>query len=260
MDANNSQVVVCTDDHRAHVFALSSPFVRYRVIELSNTVMMPRVVSFFPQPTAMPTAMGGRATSALPPKPAFAVGCMDGRVCVQHIHEKDEKVKVRTSAGMKEAAFSFRCHRATHNMRGATGTGITGINSSSNGKGNGGVPKLAVRDRSQDVYAVNTLAHHASGTFVTGGGDGGLAFWDGMWRSRLSTLTALELDNGDFSVTPAVGSMPIVAAAYNHTGDMLAYAYGYDWSKGHEHVPFDKPAARIMIHLLRDEEFTPKGK
>src|SRR4051812_11129042 len=69
------------------------------------------------------------------------------------------------------------------------------------------------------VWTINALSTHPIyGTFVTGGSDGTYHFWDKDARTRLKGY-------------PNVGGS-ISAAAFNRTGDKLAYAVSYDWAKG----------------------------
>jgi len=116
---------------------------------------------------------------------------------------------------------------------------------------------------SQNVFAINTITFHkGQGTFCTGGGDGSLTFWDGVARTKLKTLSAKELGNGDPDARPnPVWGTPIVSTAFSHNCDILAYAFSYDWSKGHGGAP---PAGtnttKIMLHPVRPEEVTKKKK
>lgn len=81
----------------------------------------------------------------------------------------------------------------------------------------------------QDIYAVNDIAFHpAHGTLATAGSDGTFSFWDKDARTKLKSSEALE--------------QPLTRVAFNHSGQIFAYAVGYDWSKGHEHYnPQKKP-------------------
>lgn len=65
---------------------------------------------------------------------------------------------------------------------------------------------------------VNDLAFHPSyGTLVTVGSDGKISFWDKDARAKLKISDAL----------PA----PVTRVTIHPSGQMMAYAIGYDWSK-----------------------------
>jgi mRNA export factor len=95
-------------------------------------------------------------------------------------------------------------------------------------------------NNNSDVYSVNCLTFNkAYGTFASGGSDGRFFLWDKSSKSKLKT--------GYFE-----DSAPITAMDYNITGDLFAYAAGYDWSKGLYGQLNTKP--RIGVHVLIDDE------
>lgn len=92
----------------------------------------------------------------------------------------------------------------------------------------------------KEIYSVNCVAFNkAYGTFATGGADGSFYFWDKKNKGRLKT--------GSFE-----DKAPITAIDYNSTGDLFAYAAGYDWGQGLHGNLNIKP--RIGIHYLIDAE------
>ncbi|KAI8867672.1 WD40 repeat-like protein [Ramicandelaber brevisporus] len=100
------------------------------------------------------------------------------------------------------------------------------------------------RNEDLTVNAINVLAvNPVHGTFVTCASDGSFVFWDKDARSSLKKF-------------PAQG-IPIVSAAYNHTGNIFAYALGYDWGKGYKNRD-PNIKERIMLHACTDEETKPK--
>lgn len=75
-----------------------------------------------------------------------------------------------------------------------------------------------------EVYAVNDIAFHPShGTMATVGSDGKYSFWDKEARTRLKLSNQMD--------------QPITRCSINCSGEIFAYALGYDWSKGHEYAP-----------------------
>lgn len=65
---------------------------------------------------------------------------------------------------------------------------------------------------------MNDIAFHPNyGTLATVGSDGRISFWDKDARTKLKTSEPM----------PA----PVTRAVIHSSGQMLAYAIGYDWSK-----------------------------
>lgn len=96
-----------------------------------------------------------------------------------------------------------------------------------------------------NAYAVNSISFHPThGTFVTAGSDGAMHFWDKDSKQRLESV-------------PNLGS-PIPATAFSRTGNYLAYALSYDWSKGHEYYQAGAKNS-IMIHPINDSDVKPRG-
>lgn len=85
----------------------------------------------------------------------------------------------------------------------------------------------------QDIYAVNDIAFHPiHGTLATVGSDGTFSFWDKDARTKLKPSESMQ--------------QPITRCAFNHNGQIFAYAVSYDWSKGHE---FYNPSLKNYIFL-----------
>ena len=90
------------------------------------------------------------------------------------------------------------------------------------------------------VYSINDIAFNpVYGTFCTVGSDGIYSIWDKMKRSRLHERTEVN-DN-----------VPLTACDYNSTGNLLAFAVGYDWSRGAEAAKeYNSNSNKIGIHYL----------
>lgn len=97
-----------------------------------------------------------------------------------------------------------------------------------------------------DAYAVNAMAtgvySESVEFFVTGGSDGTFAFWNKQIKKRL------------FLSKPT--QQPLTALAFNHKTSILAYATGYDWSKGAEYADKAKPP-KIFLHGIDRSEIIP---
>lgn len=104
----------------------------------------------------------------------------------------------------------------------------------SNGQNNPGV---------QDIYSVNDIAFHpVYGTMATIGSDGKYSFWDKDARTRLKISDQYE--------------QSLTRCAISPSGDIFAFAVGYDWSKGHEYSTTQNKN-RIVFHACT-EELKPK--
>ena len=90
------------------------------------------------------------------------------------------------------------------------------------------------------VYSVNDIAFNkVYGTFCTVGSDGIYSIWDKFKRSRLHERTDLS------------DKTPLTACDYNSNGNLLAFASGYDWSRGAEAAKeYNISHNKIGIHYL----------
>ncbi|GMT28281.1 hypothetical protein PFISCL1PPCAC_19578, partial [Pristionchus fissidentatus] len=96
----------------------------------------------------------------------------------------------------------------------------------------------------QEIYGVNDIGFHPSyGTLVTIGSDGRYSMWDKDARTKLKTS-----DQHPLSLTKV---------SFHSSGMMMAYAVGYDWSRGHEGNV--SPGSKIYLHKC-DEDMRPKAK
>jgi mRNA export factor len=95
-----------------------------------------------------------------------------------------------------------------------------------------------------DIYAVNCLAFHPTfGTFATTGGDGTFNFWDKDSRQRLKAFSKANL--------------PVPVGAFNHTGNIFAYAVSYDWSRGSEH--YNPRTNHLLLHSVPETEIKSRA-
>ncbi|KAI0166562.1 WD40 repeat-like protein [Xylariaceae sp. FL1272] len=90
------------------------------------------------------------------------------------------------------------------------------------------------------VWAVNDFQFHPTRTtcFVTAGSDGVFSFWDRVKRAHYPRVSGAGMD-------PAA----ITSVAFNADGSFLAYAIGYDWSRG---CAGNAPSVetKIMLHAV----------
>lgn len=91
-----------------------------------------------------------------------------------------------------------------------------------------------------NVYSVNDIAFNkVYGTFCTIGSDGVYSIWDKKKKSRLHERS----ENND--------GVPLTACDFNSSGNLLAFASGYDWSRGAEAAKeYNTSSNKIGIHYL----------
>lgn len=135
-----------------------------------------------------------RAISVFTEANGYAIGSIEGRVAIKYVDvNKVPEINPETKQMNHQEDFAFRCHRV-------------------------GDPA--------DVFPVNSIAFNpVYGTFCTGGGDGTWLIWDKASKSRLKLGQFPSPQNNNVK-------LPITALDYSLNGDLLAYAGGYDWSKG----------------------------
>ena len=97
----------------------------------------------------------------------------------------------------------------------------------------------------QNVYGVNTLRFHPNGSFITGGSDGEINYWDRVQRSRLKHSKRMKL--------------PIVATAFNYNASLLAYATSYDWSQGATGYNPKNHKPQIYIHTVETTDIDKRS-
>ena len=90
------------------------------------------------------------------------------------------------------------------------------------------------------IYTINDLCiNPVYDSICTAGGEGKFIIWDIKEKSRL-----YEREN-------FTDKCPLTASIYNYKGNLLAYASGYDWSKGASFAnEYSRP--KIFIHYLQN--------
>lgn len=96
-----------------------------------------------------------------------------------------------------------------------------------------------------DVFPVNAISvNPAFGSFVTAGSDGSIASWCKDSKVRIN-----------FILKHTVHAPPVTATAFNATGELLAYAQCYDWTKGAAAFTGERP--HICLHVCNEKEVDP---
>ena len=90
------------------------------------------------------------------------------------------------------------------------------------------------------IYSINDVSvNPVYDSVCTAGGDGKYIIWDIKDKSKIN-----EREN-------YTDKCPLTACAYNSNGNILAYASGYDWSKGASYAnEYSRP--KIFLHYLQD--------
>lgn len=222
---SQTQKPALTYDIGKRVFAMSCVF-PLLVVGLSERCVtyfnLNKIQSGFFQPETMFEShlkYQTRSISVFSEANGYAIGSIEGRVAIKHVDlNKQPEINQETKSMTTNEDFAFRCHR--------TGQEI------------------------QEVFPVNSIAFNpAYGTFCTGGGDGTWLIWDRCSKSRLKM--------GSFPQEQNQNKIPITALEYNLNGDLLAYAGGYDWSKGISGE--NSSPNKIGIHYCLDSEKKKKG-
>lgn len=103
------------------------------------------------------------------------------------------------------------------------------------------------------LYSVNSLDCHPHPEFVhvfaSAGGDGMFNFWNKDGRQRVR------------DIKPFGEGACLTAGRWNATGDLYAFAAGYDWSKGAEHFnPQAQPVRLGIHHTVPDTDLRQKPR
>lgn len=134
----------------------------------------------------------------------FVAASVEGRCAVEFARDDEDAAR----------RFAFKCHRKTED--------------STSG---------------ETVYPVHALAFHPTlGTFVTGGGDGYVNFWDGEARKRLAQV-------GRFPTS-------VSALAFSPSGAILAIASSYAHEDGENAAK--PPRDVVYLRWVSDDEVRPK--
>ena len=152
----------------------------------------------------------------------YLEGSAEGRIAVKFINFYS-KPPIKTTDGtfeiLSEKDYAFRTHREL---------------------------KTIGTDKVVQTYPVNDLrVNPVYGSVVSAGGNGKYYIWDIENKSKIC-----ERENCE-------DKTPITAADFNLNGNLLAYASGYDWSRGAQFAHlYTRP--KIFIHYLQPNH--RKGK
>lgn len=164
MDAKSQAIVAVTADKQVHVYELATGS---------------RKVAEFKSPLSYQT----RCVTLFNDNKGFAMGCIEGRIAVEHFDELAYKNNQQQTQLHKPKSdnFVFKCHR----------------------------------DQA-DVYSVNAITFSTMNTFCSVGSDGVLSFWDKEARYKLANLELLKkkCPINDVKFNPQ-GSLLFYSASYD---------------------------------------------
>ncbi|KAJ5990191.1 hypothetical protein N7499_010718 [Penicillium canescens] len=146
-----------------------------------------------------------RCVACMPDGAGYVSSSIEGRVAVEWFDPSPES---------QARKYAFKCHRQP------------------------------AEDGVDVIYPVNALAFHpVFGTFATGGGDGGVSFWDGISKRRIR-----HYPKHDTSVS---------AVAFSGNGKYLAVAISPGFEDGKDDVA--EGAVQIYVRELGETEAKGKG-
>jgi len=144
-----------------------------------------------------------RCVRCFPTGDGYAISSIEGRVGIDYF-DPSENIQAKK--------YAFKCHRKA--------------------------------DMGKDiVYPVNSIAYNSIyGTFVTGGCDGVINFWDGFNKKRLHQIHGYPTS--------------IAATAFNNDATVLAVASSYTYERGET----EHPADAIYLRKVAPAEILPRQK
>ena len=140
-----------------------------------------------------------RKVCVFPDGKGFAEGSIEGKVAIKNIEDLNNPPSINNETGTTMG----------QDEKGITDFAFRCHRSTNN------TPTL--------VYSINDIAFNpVYGTFCTVGSDGNYCIWDKCNKTRL------------FERNDSSNKTPLTACDYNSNGNLLAFASGYDWSRGAE--------------------------
>lgn len=205
VDESRNRIVVATSAGRRLVFCDFNHGTLQTVLDRESSLKyQTRCVQFFPNGHGI------------------ALGSIEGRVAVEYLPETclsntTTNMDVATTttnnnttgASTEKKKYAFKCHR--------------------------------IQDT---VYPVNAIAFCPTQdcSFATGGCDGTVAIWDGLYKKKLTSFPRFPTS--------------IAALAFSPSGSHIAIAASYTFEEGER----DHPRDEIFVRPVLESEVQPKGK
>jgi len=207
--APGAEAAIASIPHSGKAFSMSCTDTRLVVATSTRQVEVYDIRTLGPgvapeQKRDSPLKHQTRCLRCFPSGAGFAISSIEGRVAMEYFDQAEE---------VQARKYAFKCHR----------------------KAEGG---------KDVIYPVNAIAFNATyGTFVTGGCDGVVNFWDGEHKKRLQQVAGYRTS--------------VAALAFNHDASLLAVAASYTYERGE---PAEKVADAIHVRQVTEVEVKPRQR
>eukprot|EP00754_Rhynchopus_humris_P005442 Rhum_TRINITY_DN12716_c0_g1::Rhum_TRINITY_DN12716_c0_g1_i2::g.53964::m.53964/K14298/RAE1, GLE2; mRNA export factor len=124
-----------------------------------------------------------RCIANIPNKTGYVTASIESRACVMYFQQR---------TGQED--FSFRCHK-----------------------------EAGVAGQPDNLFSVNAVSFHPTGTFATAGSNGVVSIWNAQDRKKISNIISSKDPQGRNTIS---------AGKFDSYGSMYGYASSYDWTKG----------------------------
>ena len=253
---SDGKVVLCTlaTQQTALVGSHEGPVVGvFHLPEINNMVLSAshdKTVRFF----AFPAGPGGTGTAALSVPHPERIYCADVKFPLLVVGTADRKVFVYNLQSVASGGGVSPYRTVESKLRLQSRVVSCFMDKSGYALGSiegrcsiAGIEDVVNKDKNfefkchrsaDEIFPVHALDFHVTGVFVTAGGDGNIVIWDKDTKSRVKGFNSVNY--------------PVTAAKFSAQGDLLAYAVGYDWAKGHEggvNVP-----VKLYVHKLQEAD------
>lgn len=218
MALSPTKLVVAMSSRQLHIYDLSA----LSMISSTSAQPPPNTITVEPfQRRESSLKFMTRALACMPNDAGYASSSIEGRVAVEWFDPSQES---------QARKYAFKCHRQTIDQA-STNTSIDGANPTD------------PQDPIDVVYPVHALAFHPiHGTFLSGGGDGGVALWDAVAKRRIRQY-------------PRYGAS-VAAMAFSGDGKLLAVGISPGFEEGEE----GEGGGVVKVYVRELAEGETKGK
>jgi mRNA export factor len=161
---------------------------------------------------------------------SFGISSIEGRCAIRRLDKAEDEAQ-DVVAGKPKYSFTFKCHRDEAETS---------------------PQKIIYAVNALDCYPVTQARPGYGAVFATGGSDGVFTFWDKDKRQRLKEFSLMQ--------GARVPKTPVVDVKFAPNGLFVAYAYSYDWSRGHQYNDQAAMPPQVFVHsIVEDGELKRKG-